>query len=218
MRLQEAINKFCTDEYTARFFYLSPLEWEQIGYLIDLVRPFNFFTTNIGKTKSVTLPYGLGIYDELFEQLTESRRRLKAKAIKSPWVNTLISSIDAAEKKLDKYYNKMYSDVGSFYALGAILNPNKKLEAFNPDHCWLDTKSRNWQAEYEAQFRELYQQSYAQKSSAIGRLENLRELNMDPLAIVLDRGRYQGIRRQSSSQVEEEQREDEIDRWLRTSK
>jgi hypothetical protein len=218
MRLREVIDRFCSTEYSARVFALTELEWKQIGYLIDIVRPFNFFTTSVGKTKGVTLPYGLAIYDELYERLTESRRRLKAKVQSYPWVNTLIEGIDAAEAKLDIYYNKMYSDIGSFYALGAILNPNTKLKAFDPDFCWLDFKAKDWQFEFEDQFRELYRQSYRQDSSSAERLRVIRQVNMDPLALMLNRSRYtRDIRRQSSDGVNEEENEDEVDRWLRMS-
>ena len=157
---------------------------------VYIVRPFNYYTTNVGKTKGVTLPYGLSVFDELYECLVESRRRLKAKVRQSPWIQTLIDGIDAAEAKLDIYYNKMYSDIGSFYALGAILNPMKKLNAFNPGFCWLDTTVKDWGLEFEDQFRELYRQSYIRNGSSSERLRAIREVNMDPLALMLDRSRY----------------------------
>jgi len=83
MRLREAITSFCTTHKKANVFSLTRLEWKQIGYLIDILRPFNFFTNTVGKTKGTTLPYGLRVFDELYERLTESRRRLQKKVTTS---------------------------------------------------------------------------------------------------------------------------------------
>ena len=135
MRLREAIDKFCIEYALAKVLALRNSEWRQVGYLIDLVCPFNFFTTTVGKTKGVTLLYVLRIYDELFERLTESRRRLEAKVAFRPWIRPLLRGINAAEGKLDKYYNKSYSNLGSLYGIGAILNPASKLTAFNREYC-----------------------------------------------------------------------------------
>ena len=186
LRLRQAIDIFCIDYTDAKVFALSDLEQKQIGYLVDIVRLFNFFTTTVGKTKSVTLPYGLAIYDELFERLMESRRRLKAKEHKYPWVTALIEGIDAAQAKLDHYYNKTYTDLGSFYSIGAILNPNSKLIVFDPEYCWLNFDIKNWQNEFEDQFRELYRRDYSHYNNDSTHLKHLREVNMDPLVLILD--------------------------------
>jgi hypothetical protein len=208
MRLRNAIDKFCEDYRIAHPFQILSVEWDQIGYLIDLLRPFNFFTTTIGKTKSITLPYALRIYDELYERLNESRRRLKAKVNRKPWVRVLLEGIDAAEAKLDQYYNKMYTDLGSIYAIGAILNPSLKSETFNPDYCWLDFNVKDWQFEFKEQFQELFQKNYRDRAGNSQRLQTLRELNMDAIALALDRDRLSSV----------DIADDEVDTWLRMSK
>jgi hypothetical protein len=89
----------------------------------------------MGKTKGITLPYALGIYDELYKRLFESRRRLEAKVSKYSWVLQLIKGIKAAEQKLNTYYKKIYSDLGSVYIIGVILNPKSKLDSFDLEYC-----------------------------------------------------------------------------------
>lgn len=79
VRLRKAISQYCIENSSAKPFTLRPSEWKQIEYLIDLVRSFNFFTQTVGKTRAATLPYALSIYDELYERLAESRRRILAK-------------------------------------------------------------------------------------------------------------------------------------------
>jgi hypothetical protein len=221
LHLRPAIDRYCREYSPATPFSLIDLEWRQIGYLVDLVRPFNFFTSTVGKTKGITLPYALGIYDELYERLFESRRRLEAKVLKYSWVSQLIEGIKAAEQKLDIYYQKMYSDLGSVYAIGAILNPKSKLDSFDPEYCWLNPDRNDWRLEFEEQFRELYRQSYKEKGSSSDYLQQIRQANMDPLALMLDRTRTtRDIRQQSSSQRQNEVTEasPEVDEWLATSK
>ena len=84
IRLCEAIDLFYTEYTPTAPLILLRTEWKQIGYLINIIRLFNFFIIIVRKTKSVTLPYTLQIYDELFKRLTESRRRLKAKQVNQP--------------------------------------------------------------------------------------------------------------------------------------
>jgi hypothetical protein len=111
--------------------------------LIDILWPFNFFTQIVGRTKGITLPYILSIYNKLFECLSESCYRLLVKALSYTWVKLLIQGISAAEDKLDNYYHKTYSNLRSIYSIGAILNLKLKLEAFDPNFCWLDLTSRD---------------------------------------------------------------------------
>jgi hypothetical protein len=121
--------------------------------------------------------------------LTESRRRLKAKQADQPWVKVLIEGIDAAEKKLDQYYNLTYTDLGSIYGIGALLNPWSKSTSFDPEYCWLDPSRRDWAEEFDDQLRNLYSTQYAKGTGASGRLQALRDSNRDPLALMLDRSR-----------------------------
>jgi len=72
MRLQEAITLFCATNKKAKVFALTWLKWRQVEYLINILWPFNFFTNTIGKTKGITLPYSLRVFDKLYEQLIES--------------------------------------------------------------------------------------------------------------------------------------------------
>jgi len=136
--LRREIDEFTSKYNPARIFSLSYEEWIQIEYLIDITRPFNFFTTAIGKSTAPTLPYTFGIYDELFEKLEECHRRLSWRVKKYYWIRDLITGIEAAQAKLSKYYKRTYSNIGSIYAIGAILNPNTKLSQFDEKYCWLD--------------------------------------------------------------------------------
>jgi len=216
LRLRHIIDQYTRSFEYAQLFALSNSEWKKIEYLVDIVRPFNFLTTNIGRTKSITLPYALSMYDLLFERLTESRRRLQTKLTASPWVEELIAGIEAAEAKLDKYYYKVYTNLGSLYGIGALLNPKLKAESFNPDYCWLDFDTKAWDVEFEQQLQSLYTRDYINPDQLnTDRLQALRHQNKDPLAALLDINR---LSRDIQSDNPETVNTEEVSEWLAMSK
>ncbi len=79
----------------------------------------------------------MAIFDKLFEWLFKCYYRLRKKRTKYSWVFKLLKGIDLAETKLDKYYNKMYSNIESVYIISTLLHLLYKQQAFYPDYYWL---------------------------------------------------------------------------------
>jgi hypothetical protein len=75
----------------------------------------------------------------MFERFWEARRRLNEKKTKYEFVGPLITAVEKAEKKLEKYYRILYTDLGSVYVISAILDPGNKLRGFNLNYTWLPT-------------------------------------------------------------------------------
>ncbi|KAF4630158.1 hypothetical protein G7Y89_g7976 [Cudoniella acicularis] len=115
VKLRKAIEKLTSTDTKAKMFALSRIEWKQLEYLIDLIKPFAFFITQVSNSKNVSVHNTLTIYDEVFKRLHESRRKLTTKINKPEyeWAQPLIGAIDEAEQKLDKYYKQIYRDLGS---------------------------------------------------------------------------------------------------------
>jgi hypothetical protein len=180
IELRPTIDKFTTDFGPATMFKLQPTEWTQLMYLTDVTRHFSFWTTNIGTATDSRVGYVLSIYDELFEALEECHRRLKP--IQEPWVKELINGIDMAILKLQKYYNKTYEDLGSFYALGAILSPRMKMGAFSPQHCWL-VEPENWKTKFEDELQTLYTMYYSDTGQSCQAVR-LTDRDLDPMTLV----------------------------------
>jgi hypothetical protein len=65
------------------------------------------------------------LYNWLFEQLETAKEASKTEAR-----NELLRAIEAAHDKLIMCYSKkIEGDTGTFYSLGAILNPSTKLSS-----------------------------------------------------------------------------------------
>jgi hypothetical protein len=164
-RMKPVVQAFTAQHTTAKHFALRPTEWKQIEYLIDITKPFAYFTKQVSETKGVTVPYAIDIFNQLFERLFEARRRLEAKKLRYNWVKPLLTAIDKAELKLDKYYKKLFGEVGTCYAFGTILSPDLKLGPFDPDFLWLHPDSApansTWKDEFQEQFSRAFCTHYA---------------------------------------------------------
>jgi hypothetical protein len=144
--------------------------------------------------------------------------------MRTSWVKLLVEGLDAVMKKLDQYYGKMYTNLGSYYTMGTLLNPNSKNTAFHEKYTWLNSDSRDWQSEFEEQFRELYRKYYQHKANNTERLRVVRERNIDPLALMLDRSQYlQASIRSSSDPIQgpydnSTDDNDKVSEWFAISK
>lgn len=164
MLIRARILRSTIDEYTqkeAPQFKLSFSEWKQVEYLIDLTRPFSYYTTTIGQTKDVTICHVFAIYDALFSSLHEALELIQSKIY--PWTPNIVEGVQAALDKLDKYYSKTHNELGSLYGLAAILNPGSKLESFDKRYFW-GHESKDWMSIFKKQFKDHFLRNYSELS------------------------------------------------------
>ncbi|CRL30059.1 unnamed protein product [Penicillium camemberti] len=119
-RLQSTFDEFCS-QYDQDHFALNQEEWRQIEYLLWITQPFFKFTTLLSKTKDVSIHLIFSIYNKLFAHLEKSKSALKRKKV--AWKQLMLSSLEAAEKKLSHYYNQTDEINNNLYAIGTILSP-----------------------------------------------------------------------------------------------
>jgi hypothetical protein len=105
-------------------------EWGLVDDLLKILQPFSLFTTAIGTTLDVSIHQIFQLYNWLFEQLEAAKETWKTKARNSKYADELLRAIEAAHNKLAEYYGKTDGDSGTFYNLGAILNPSTKLSLY----------------------------------------------------------------------------------------
>jgi hypothetical protein len=89
----------------------------------------------------------------------------------------LVAVIELAELKLEKYFKKVYTNLGSVYGIAAILDLSNKLRGFNPSYMWLSprlTQETSWQEEYRAQITKLFKEKYVSETTQSERLEVLQ--------------------------------------------
>lgn len=151
-RLQSTFDDFCS-QYDQDHFALSQEEWRQIEYLLWITQPFFKFTTLLSKTKDVSIHLVFSIYNKLFNHLERSMSALRRKKV--AWKQLMLSSLEAAKRKLSTYYGMTDTIDGNLYAIGTILSPQQKLQFFEGKD-W-DDPDNNWRAIYRESLEDYFQ-------------------------------------------------------------
>jgi len=133
--LREDLSKFFV-EFGCEYLKLSKSEWEQVVYMIEIIKPFCIFTKVLSTTKTPTIHHIFSIYNTLFDKLDEAKIKLRNKRI--AWKREVLSAVMAAEKKLTQYYSKTPGCLGYLYGKATLLCPMIGDTLF---------RQRNWERE-----------------------------------------------------------------------
>lgn len=140
-RLKSTLSTFLTTYPNDKIPTFTSSEWKHIDYLIEILHPFHSFTNAVGKIRSgPSIHQVYAIYNRLFTHIEDYIEKLARKTL--PWKRQIHTALQSAERKLRSYYSDTKDDVGSFYAIATILDPTKKLDAFQTDE-WKDDDI-NW--------------------------------------------------------------------------
>lgn len=144
-RLQATFDTFCS-QYDQPHFALSAEEWRQIDYLLFVLQPFFKYTTVVCTTKDSSIHLVFSFYNKLFDHLEKSIRQLRRKKV--TWKQLMLSSLEAAQEKLSKYYSMTDSVKGDLYAIGTVLAPANKLQFFSTKDWESDDPEKDWKRIY----------------------------------------------------------------------
>lgn len=155
LELRAVIGRFITSwaNEDVRFLMLSPTEWRQVEYLIELTWPFYDLTLAVSKMNGPSVHRVFEIYNAIFDHLDDRMERLKSK--RAAWKIQLRDALSKAHDKLRTYYAKTYESQGFIYAIATILYPGAKLKCFKTQ-VWQDT-TKNWHDTYEKIFHKVFQ-------------------------------------------------------------
>jgi len=119
---------------------LDAEEWRQLDYLIELLKPFSWYTEAIGATESgPTIQNVFEVYNHLFSHIEQHTEKLRRKRI--PWKVKMRQALENSKAKLSQYYSLTRNNIGLIYGCATILAPQYKLAFFETDD-WEDTV--NW--------------------------------------------------------------------------
>ena len=108
---------------------LHDQEWQQVQYIVQLIKFFILHGYTIGVQESPTIQHMFLTYNELFGHLDNEHAWLRRK--RKAWKKDLLLAIDAARKKLCTYNSVTKGRQGRLYNLSIILNPTCKLTLYN---------------------------------------------------------------------------------------
>lgn len=158
-RLQATFDIFCS-QYDQPHFALNTEEWRQIDYLLFILQPFFKYTTVVCTTKDISIHLVFSFYNRLFDHLENPIRQLRQKKV--PWKQLMLSSLEAAQEKLSKYYAMTDRMEGDLYAIGTILAPANKLQFFSTKEWESDDPEKDYKRIYHSSLKSLFT-SYEEK-------------------------------------------------------
>ncbi len=129
-------------------------EWELAEYLLVLTYPFAIKGYTICAETHPTINLVWDTYNSLFQHLEDEKMFLENHP--SFRHSMLVRAIDAAYKKLSKYYQQTAKDLGDYYNLGNILNPSCKATTYDSS-----TWGPHFAAKYKQDFLDAFNKDYA---------------------------------------------------------
>jgi len=119
-----------------RPLFTTQNEWMIVKNVMEVLRPFRYWTLWMSKRHTVTLHHVITVYNDMFDHMDGVMRALAKK--KTPWKEDLIFAVKLARQKLSKYYAEVTPSTGMLLISAHILDPFQKLRSFRKWHKGMD--------------------------------------------------------------------------------
>jgi hypothetical protein len=103
-------------------------EWTIVKYVMEVLRPFRYWTLWMSKRHTITLHHIITFYNDMFDHMDGVMRAL-AKG-KTQWKEVLFFAVKCGRQKLSKYYTEVTPTTGMLLIAAHILDPFRKLRSF----------------------------------------------------------------------------------------
>jgi len=160
-------------------------EWTIVKYVIEVLRPFRYWTLWMSKRHTVTLHLCIAVYIDMFDYMDGMMRAWDVK--KTQWKEDLFFAVKLARQKLSKYYAEVILTTGMLLISADILNPFRKLRLFRKWHKDLDMNPED-ETSYTTEYKEVFlkdvENEYCAKHRRVlvNKLESLPSSNPFPSA------------------------------------
>jgi len=160
-------------------------EWTIVKYVMEVLRPFRYWTLGMSKRHTVTLHHVITVYNDMFDHMDGVMRALAKK--KTQWKEDLFFAVKLAQQKLSKYYAEVTPTTGMLFISAHILNPFRKLRSFRKWDKGMDITPEH-ETSYPTQYQEAFlkyveNQYYAKHQRVpVNKLETVPSNNLFPSA------------------------------------
>jgi hypothetical protein len=103
-------------------------EWTIVKCVMEVVRPFWYWTLWMSKRHTVTLHHVITVYSDMFDHMDGVMRALAKK--KTQWKEDLFLAVKFARQKMSKFYTEVTPTTGMLLISAHILDPFRKLRLF----------------------------------------------------------------------------------------
>jgi len=160
-------------------------EWTIVKYVMEVLRPFRYWTLWISKRHTVTLHHVITVYNDMFDHMDGVMRALAKK--KTLWKEDLFFPVKLARQKLSKYYAEVTPTTGLLRISTHILDHFRKLQSFRNWDNGMDINPED-ETSYTTQYQEAFlkhvENEYCAKRrrEPVNKLETIPSNNLPPCA------------------------------------
>jgi hypothetical protein len=160
-------------------------EWMIVKYVMEVLRPFQYWTLWMSKRHTVTLHHVITVYNDMFDHMDGVMRALAKK--KTPWKEDLFFAVKLARQKLSRYYAEVTPTTGMLLISAHILDPFRKLRSFRKWDKGMDINSEDetsYTTQYQEALRKYVENEYCAKHRRVlvNKLETVQNSNFVPSA------------------------------------
>jgi len=128
-------------------------EWTIVKYVMEVLRPFRYWTMWMLKWHTVTLHHVITVYNHMFDNMDGVMRALAKK--KTQWKEDLFFAVKFARQKLSKYYTEVTPTTGMLLISAHTLDPFRKLRSFRKWDKGMDINPED-KTSYTTQYQEAF--------------------------------------------------------------
>jgi hypothetical protein len=128
-------------------------EWTIVKYVMEVLRPFRYWTRWMSKRHTVTLHHVITVYNDMFDHMDGVMRALAKKM--TQWKEDLFFAVKCAQQKLSKYYTEVTPTTRMLLITAHILDLFRKLRSFRKWDKGMDINPED-ETSYTAQYQEAF--------------------------------------------------------------
>ena len=186
-RLREFTREWLKNPKYAEYrpLFTTQDEWTIVKYVMEVLRPFRYWTLWMSKRHTVTLHHVITVYNDMFDHMDGVMRALAKK--KTPWKEDLFFAVKLARQKLSKYYAEVTPTTGMLLISAHILDPFRKLRSFRKWDKGMDINPEDetsYTTQYQEAFLKYVENEYCAKHRRVpvNKLETVTTSNLVPSA------------------------------------
>jgi len=156
-------------------------EWIIVKYVMEVLRPFRYWTLLMSKLHTVTLHHVITVYNDMFDHMDGVMRALAEET--TTWKEDLFFAVKFARQKLSKYYAEVTPTTSMLPISAHILDPFRKLRSFRKWDKGLDInpdEETSYTTQYQEAFLKYVENEYCAKHRRlpVTKSENIQNNNL----------------------------------------
>jgi hypothetical protein len=122
-RLQEFTHEWLRNRKDTEYrpLFSTQDEWMVVMYIMEVLRPFRYWTLWMFKSHTVTLHHVITVYNDMFDHMDGEMRALAKK--KTRWKEDLFFAVKLARQKVSKHYAEVIPTTGMLLISEHMLDP-----------------------------------------------------------------------------------------------